>query len=347
MFGGLTKFGGVTISLTPEVNAQQMKISAFYCYALTSCVAAAMLAGCGGSQPPIGAPGAMRQTSSIATHADRGKSWMLPEAKSEDLLYVSNVSNVVIFSYPAGKVVGELKGFSSNARLCVDSKGDVFATNFDPPALFEYAHGGSKRIATIKLPFHNGVSDCAFDPTTGNMAISDFSNDVRVFAPGKTKPKSITDPSMFFSQSCVYDSKGDLFVSGLADASGNPLLTELPKGSRKFVNIQVSAVFNGESDMHWDGTYIDLGTPNSKALLQFSISGSSGAVAGKVLLKGASEVVGFFIDDGTLILSNWRTHRFLVSNTVRFYKYPGGGAPTFKLSKDLTRPRGVVVSPAQ
>ena len=29
---------------------------------LSSCVAAAMLAGCGGSQPPIGAPGAMPQS---------------------------------------------------------------------------------------------------------------------------------------------------------------------------------------------------------------------------------------------------------------------------------------------
>ena len=63
-------------------------------YALTSCVAAAMLTGCGGSQPPIGAPGAMPQTSAIATHADRGKSWMLPEAKSQDLLYVSRNSRV-------------------------------------------------------------------------------------------------------------------------------------------------------------------------------------------------------------------------------------------------------------
>jgi uncharacterized repeat protein (TIGR03803 family) len=33
--------------------------------------AASLLAGCGGSQPPIGTPGAMPQTSAIATHADR------------------------------------------------------------------------------------------------------------------------------------------------------------------------------------------------------------------------------------------------------------------------------------
>ena len=37
------------------------------------CAAAAMLAGCGGSQPPIGAPGAMPQTYAIAqTRAHRG-----------------------------------------------------------------------------------------------------------------------------------------------------------------------------------------------------------------------------------------------------------------------------------
>jgi hypothetical protein len=52
-----------------------MKLSDFSRYALTSC-AAALLAGCGGSQPPIGAPGAMPQTSALTMHAERGKSWM-------------------------------------------------------------------------------------------------------------------------------------------------------------------------------------------------------------------------------------------------------------------------------
>jgi hypothetical protein len=37
-----------------------MKISHLSSYALSGCIAAAMLAGCGGSQPPIGAPGAMQ-----------------------------------------------------------------------------------------------------------------------------------------------------------------------------------------------------------------------------------------------------------------------------------------------
>ena len=42
-------------------------------HALGVCTATAMLAGCGGSQPLVGAPGAIPQTSTIATHAERGR----------------------------------------------------------------------------------------------------------------------------------------------------------------------------------------------------------------------------------------------------------------------------------
>ena len=51
--------------------------------------AVVMLAGCGGSQPPIGAPAAMPQSLVLATRADRSGSWMLPEAKKRTLLYLS------------------------------------------------------------------------------------------------------------------------------------------------------------------------------------------------------------------------------------------------------------------
>jgi hypothetical protein len=39
---------------------------------------AATLAGCGGSQPPIGVPGAMPQSPAIATHAERGGRQRIP-----------------------------------------------------------------------------------------------------------------------------------------------------------------------------------------------------------------------------------------------------------------------------
>ena len=55
-----------------------MKSLDFGRYVLGSFAAAALLSACGGSQPPIGAPGAMPQSRAIATHAERGGSWMLP-----------------------------------------------------------------------------------------------------------------------------------------------------------------------------------------------------------------------------------------------------------------------------
>jgi hypothetical protein len=60
-----------------------------------------ILAGCGASQPPVGAQGAMRQSSALAPHADRGKSWMRQDARSDDLLYVSSYDKYVnVYSYP-------------------------------------------------------------------------------------------------------------------------------------------------------------------------------------------------------------------------------------------------------
>ncbi len=53
-------------------------------FTLSIAAATAMLAGCGGSKPPIGAPGAMPQTSAIATRSERGKS-------HGDLVYVLRV----------------------------------------------------------------------------------------------------------------------------------------------------------------------------------------------------------------------------------------------------------------
>ena len=67
-----------------------MKISGMSHQFLSSCVMASMLAGCGGSQSSINPPSA--RAPAITVHPDRSRSWMSPEAQSNDLLYVSNGS---------------------------------------------------------------------------------------------------------------------------------------------------------------------------------------------------------------------------------------------------------------
>jgi hypothetical protein len=85
----------------------QLNRSALY----VGIIAATLLAGSGGSQPP----GAIAQTSVIAAQGERGESWMLPEAKNEALLYTSTEKGVYITSYPRGKLVGTLAVASGGA----------------------------------------------------------------------------------------------------------------------------------------------------------------------------------------------------------------------------------------
>src|ERR1700723_26438 len=132
-----------------------------------------MLASCGGSQLPIGVPSAMQQTAAIAAHADRGKSWMLPEARTGKLLYVSDNTKSVVYviSYPQGELVGTLTGFHSPVGLCTDQKGNVWIVNQSPDEIIEYGHAATRAKPTLKV--HAGFSfGCAVDPKSGDVAVT-------------------------------------------------------------------------------------------------------------------------------------------------------------------------------
>ena len=141
------------------------------CYALAIGAAAALLAGCGGSQPPIGAQGVMPQSHAATTHVDRGGSWMLPEASSEALLYISNTvsTTVSVYSYPSHYLVGTLTGFTHPEGQCVDANGDVWIT--DRASLVEYAHGGSSPMRTLGIKQGAGALGCSVAPN-GDLAVS-------------------------------------------------------------------------------------------------------------------------------------------------------------------------------
>src|SRR5579871_1523245 len=100
-----------------------MKSLDFSLYALSISVAAAMLAGCGGSQPLIGEPGAMAQSEvqpSISVQRDADGSWMVPDATRQDLLYIANSTTVTVYSYPGGQHLRTLYHFYDPQGECVD-----------------------------------------------------------------------------------------------------------------------------------------------------------------------------------------------------------------------------------
>jgi hypothetical protein len=310
------------------------------CRVFANGTVAVLLAGCGGSQPPIGAPGAMPESPAITTRAEHAGSWMLPEAKSEDLLYVSNVSTVTVYSYPKGKLVGTLKGFYRPGGECSDKEGDVFIANDD--AIIEYKHGAKKPNQTLTFPGYE-AGGCAVDPSSGNLAvtwaegISQFY--VAVYQGATGTPTLYSDGQMLFVF-CGYDDKGNLYVDGGYGDGDTFSFVELPKGASTFETITLDQSFEHAGAVQWDGKYVAVGDDEAQKVYRFAISGLTGALKGTLDLGDAQSVYQFWIDDKTIVGADD------LPSTVWYWPYPAGGTPTKSITKAVFHPIGVTVSKA-
>jgi len=317
-------------------------------YALTAS-AAVSLAACGGSQPPIGALGAMPQASAVVTHADRGTSWMLADAKSKDLLYVCDIYDVTVYSYPQGKLEGRLKGFYEITGECVDKRGHVFAVNAGGNDIIEYAHGGNAPIATLKAATSNPIG-CAIDPISGDLAVSGGTvsgGNVAVYPHAKEPPTVYTNPSFRAFGWCGYDGSGDLYVNG-ASYSNTVVFAELQKGAGALTNITLDQSFQDTGGIQWDGKYLTVGDQSLPKLYRFSMSGSEGTEVGTVDLGSQADFLHqFFILDGKLIAPNfyWIGNQF--ESNVLFFDYPSGGKAYKKITRGVKASEAAAISLAR
>jgi hypothetical protein len=149
-----------------------------------------------------------------------GKSWMLPEAKSQDLLYVvrGGEGTVSVFTFPKGKPVGALSNIPGAFGICSDTTGDVFVVARENDEIYEFAHGGTKPIATLD-DFGNDANGCAVDPASGNLAVAgglkagplkDDAN-VAVYQHARGSPTLYKSSAPQFTF-CTYDSQGNVFM---------------------------------------------------------------------------------------------------------------------------------------
>jgi hypothetical protein len=299
--------------------------------ALSTSVAIALLAGCGGSQPPIDAPGVMPQSRAIAQHAARGKSWMLPDGASEDLLYVSDdeTNHVYVFAYPGGKRVGGLTGFNSPRGECVDSSGDVWIVNQTPAEVIEYAHGGSTPIATLSVP-GGSPEGCAIDPATGSLAVTNQGDHVSIYAGAQGTPTTYIDSDIGGFGFCSYDNSGNLFIG--AGSTRDGVLAELPKGSGSFASVtfKPKPKHLHISGVQWDGEYMAVGgvsQPHSHKpaiLYRVQIAGDVATIEGVTKLssrKNSPVVAQFWIQGSTVAQSS--DHGL----DIGLWRYPVGGNP--------------------
>jgi len=310
-------------------------------------LAAAILSGCGGQNGATAVPQGVAGQS--RAHRMSGESWMLPEASGEDLLYVGSFQyfsgNVVsVFSYPDGKLVGQLAVDAS--ELCSDSQGNVFVTQGsvrgDDSKILEYAHGGTQPIETLSDPY-NGAYGCSVDPATENLAVA---NTGHFESPGTVLvyPKASGTPTVYqfsyWTLYCAYNGNSDLFVTGNEQHRVGLRfpLAELARGSTQFTRVKLKKKIYHPMGIQWDGTYLAAGdgtlTINNARLRRYRIEGKRG-----ILVSGIRPHVygnSFFIQGSTVIIADG-------VDTVWLLSYPGGSRES---TISLYSPLGVTVSVA-
>lgn len=310
--------------------------------ALGISAAAALLTGCGGSQPPIG-EGAMPQRRTVAAQHGPGGSWMLSEAKKEDLLYVSSASSgdVFIYSYRKRRQVGALHGL--NARgLCVDAEGDVYVANTYPPKVLEYAHGGTQPIKEL-TGAGNEPGACSVDPTTGNLAVTNFSgpNFIAIYAHASGTPKLYQRSDLAYMFYCTYDGLGNLFSDGQSNARISGLyknrFLELAKDSERIV--RVHSMRGDDGGIQWDGRYVAVGSYAS--LDEFMIDHRDGTLEKSTPLLGPEAPYNqFWIAGDTVVVTEGSPF-----GKVEYFVYPAGGYAAASI--DVDDAYGVTVSVAR
>lgn len=277
----------------------------------------------------------------------RRNSLLSNDAASQDLLYISDLQQVFVYSYPRVRYKGTLLGFEEAIGECVDQNGNVYIADIGYNRLFEYAHGSTKRLRAIDT---GNPQDCSIDPTGGNLAVVNDSSpsgagSVAILTRAHGKPTYYRDPDFKLYAFCGYDSQGNLFVDGLNKSLNNTVFAELPKGSSKLVTITLNQKIGSPGGVQWDGQHVAVGDISNATVYAFAINGSRGTLTGETHFDGATEVVQTWIEG----------HRIIAPNTgppsdpdpnVLIYNYPAGGSPVKTISRHVLEPQGATISKA-
>jgi hypothetical protein len=331
----------------------------------------AMVVGCSGASPPSTRPSLVTQqaaappgvsaaqvaaTRQSTANRERRVSWMAPDAKKKDLLYISDVSDneVTVYSYPPGQLEGTLTGFDVPTGLCSDKAGDVFVTDFEGSEILEYAHGGTTPIATLTDP-GQWPSGCSVDPTTGNLAVSNDETpsigegNLAIYANARGTPVTYTNPNMFYYFFCSYDNSGNLNVDGFSSTYVTQV-AELSKGSASLTSITLNQSIVYPTGIQWDGKYVAIGQQSPEVVFEFQFTGSGGTLEGTTDLTGAQDVVQFSISRTSGGGHSQRTRLIgpdLNGEDVAFFHYPAGGSPSKTITDAVSGPYGSTISRAK
>lgn len=309
--------------------------------------AVALLAGCGGGSqlgPNQRQPNAAQTTMSLAhrvrapeARPSPGRSWIAPDAKKSDLVYVSNFysSSILVFTYPGGKYVGLISGgFADPQGLCAAKSGNWWVVASGSDEVLEFAHGGTTPLKTLNVS-GGEPAGCAVDSTSGNLAVTILGGSGVVVFIGGSGSGTTTSDGLTETYFTAYDDKGDLFADGFAGST--PSLVELRKGRSKFVSITLSPSIGFPGPLQWYANYLALGDQETSGIDHFAIHGRKAKEIGVTQLSGG-DIDAFWIQKPDVAAAD------AGNDNAAIWKYPSGGSPIKVLKGPFDLPIGITVS---
>jgi hypothetical protein len=284
----------------------------------------------------------------------------LPASSSGALLYVGNAVRIgkkfqgllTILTFPDAKPYSTIRLNGDATGVCSDTSGNVWAVVRQDREVdaYEFAHGGAVPIAKIRVKHaHKYSSDCAVDPTTGNLAVLDGAKPrskamghAEIWANARAgKPATFALP--FEPISCTYDANGNLFVDGSIGSTELFALAELTKGSPSFAKVTLDRVpANYPGNIRWDGSYVDIVDNDFMGhgkIYRVDVTAYKGHVADVLHLHDLYYFAVFDVADGVLAGTAGNNGRKLLT-----WPYPRGGKASAPAMGFQYPPRGVAVS---
>jgi hypothetical protein len=205
-----------------------MRVSVFSRFALNACVSAATLAGCGGSQPPIGAPGATPQRQTPQTMSDHNVH--LNAAKWFLYVGLQNARSLDVYRLHGNKAIRKFSGTLGPVTIALDPWSDVYTTDNNPSGGPITAYTPGARSQLLEIGPYDWCRGLAFD-AEGHLYAGCFAS-VRVYAARSTKLiRFIRQGGV--NEALAFDSKGNLYVAGLEGSGPRAQIAVFPPGAKK------------------------------------------------------------------------------------------------------------------
>jgi hypothetical protein len=227
-------------------------------------------------------------------------------ASSQALMYASDETSqsVEVFKYDDGKrptltgnLVQPFAGLEYPTAPCADKFGDVYVPDTYTGVITEYAYGASTPKKTLD-DRGNAPTGCSVDPTTGNLAVVNYSHaSVSIYKQAMGEPKIHNIPNWPYTVFGAYDNEGNLFVSA-RDPNGVFGLFRLSRGSTSFRHMTVTGgtvYFPGQ--LQWSNGYLLVGDQAinhnnfPSGVDQAKVSGETAHIVHSVSFTGTIDVI--------------------------------------------------------